>query len=181
MIVVRNDLIIGAQLATVRVERKNRVGVEIRARPVLICKIKTRIACRDVKQSVGCVEREAGPHRAAAGRNSRGPRLRARLSRSGHGVKRPQRFPCRCVERRHETGAIRLAAGRSDEHHAVPGKRGKRDNGHAPVGGGQLRGPYLRSVVDVVGDESAVAKAAKQAIALDVIRLTTRHRRHHTP
>ena len=78
----------------------------------------------------------------------------------------PDHAPGGRLQRGHAAGIAGIGARGADEHEPVPGDRGGGDRLCA-IGGGELGGPDLFAVGDVVGDHVAVGRAPKYPVAFD--------------
>ena len=115
--VVRRELIMPLQHARIGIEREQRVGVQVVARPRLAVPIRIGISRSPVQQVERGIVRAAQPRRRAAALPDVSlPRVAAGLSRGRNRVEAPQPLARHRIVRVDESAVRVLAAGNPDDH-----------------------------------------------------------------
>src|SRR5690348_9543958 len=100
------------QLARVRIEREERAGVQVVARPALAVPVRVRVADAPIEQVQLRIVGARQPRRAAAALPDLAfPRVAARLAGSGNRVEAPDAIAGRRIVRVEEAAVRELAAG----------------------------------------------------------------------
>src|SRR4029077_12977352 len=135
----RRELIVPLQFSRVRVERDDRIGVEVVAGPLLAVVIRADVADAPVRQiqlrsgGAGQPNRSAavfprvGIAKAFALRRTALPRVRSLFAWRRNRVEAPRLFSCRHVIRGNESADAVLAAADADDHLVLDDERRVRD------------------------------------------------------
>src|SRR5207253_1212024 len=117
-----DELMPPLQLPRLRVERDERVGEKIRARPRFVVEVRARIADRNQQQTRHWVEAVGGPRAATTMLDARRilPRLGSGLAGPGNGVPTPDLGAVGGAEGHHFAADSEVSTGLAHKDHIVP-------------------------------------------------------------
>ncbi len=169
--IVMDALEVPDSLAGVRVERQQSVGVEIVADAVCTVEVVDGGARGDVDDAALFIERHAGPVVGGAGDLPcvLRPRLVARFSRTGDGVKDPAEFAGMHVVGANVTAerGLRLRRAKADDDHVFVDQAGRGESGEGlcDIAFGEIFAQVDLAAFTEAGDQFAVCRVERVEIA----------------